>query len=91
VSVLEKVGCEHAKAVVQPGFSLSSDDIRNPSAESTALGGKFYSKVWLKGGQEIADEAIRKKDKESHDALEEARKTEEAAERARHIGISNIT
>jgi hypothetical protein len=57
-SVLEKVGCKHAKAVVQPGFSLSANDIRDPSAEATALGGKFYSEIWLRGGREIADEAI---------------------------------
>jgi hypothetical protein len=61
VSVLEKVGYKHAKAVVQPGFSLSTNDIKNPSPKATALGGKFYSEVWLKGGREIADEAIRKK------------------------------
>jgi hypothetical protein len=45
----------------------------------------------LKGGREIADEVIRKNEKESHDALKEARKTEEAAERARLIGISTVT
>jgi hypothetical protein len=73
--------------VVQPGFSLSANDIKDPSAEATALGGKIYSKVWLKGGREIADEAIRKKEKESYDALEEARRAEEVAERARLIGI----
>jgi hypothetical protein len=50
VSILEKAGCDHAKAV--------ADDVRNPSAEATTLGGKFYSEVWLKGGREIADEAI---------------------------------
>jgi hypothetical protein len=50
VSVLEKVSCEHAKAVVQPGFLLSDDDIKNPSADATALSGKFYSEVWLKSG-----------------------------------------
>jgi hypothetical protein len=88
VSVLEKVGCEHAKTMVQQGFSLSADNIKNPSVEATTLSGKFYSKVWLKGGREIADKAIRKKENESHDALEEARRAEEAAERARLIGIS---
>jgi hypothetical protein len=88
VSVLEKVSYEHAKAVVQPGFSLSVDDIKNPSVEAIALSGKFYSEVWLKGGRGIVDEAIRKKEKESHDALEEARRAEEAAEHARLIGIS---
>jgi hypothetical protein len=45
VLVLEKVGCEHAKAVVQSGFSLSADDIKNSLAYTTALSGKFYSEV----------------------------------------------
>jgi hypothetical protein len=50
VSILEKVGCDHAKAVVQPDFAFSANDVRNPSAEATTLGEKFYSEVWLKGG-----------------------------------------
>ena len=58
---------------------------------NTTLSGKFYSEVWLKGRREIADDAIRKNEKDSHDALEEARKTEEAAERARLIGTSIVT
>jgi hypothetical protein len=45
VSLLEKAGCEHAKAVIQPEFSVSANDIKNPLAEATALSGKFYSKV----------------------------------------------
>jgi hypothetical protein len=47
--VLEKASCEHAKAVAQPEFVFSADDIKNPLAEASALGGKFYSKVWMKG------------------------------------------
>ena len=90
-SILEKVGCDHAKAVAQPDFAFSADDIRNPSAEATTLGGKFYSEVWLKGGWEIADEAIKRNEKESHDALEEAKSTKEAAERARLIGMHFLT
>jgi hypothetical protein len=31
VSILEKVWCEHEKIVTQPRFSLSTDDIKNPS------------------------------------------------------------
>jgi hypothetical protein len=50
------------------------------------LGGRFYSDVWMKGGREMADEAIRKNEKESHDAREEAKRAEEVAERARIIG-----
>jgi hypothetical protein len=61
VSLLEKAGCEHAKVVIQLDFSASASDIKDPSAEAIALSGKFYSKVWLKGGREIIDEAIRQK------------------------------
>ena len=85
-SILEKDGCEHAKAVVQTKFVFSADDIKNPSAEASTLGGKFYSEVWMKGGREIANEAIRKNENESHDAQEEAKRAEEAAARARLIG-----
>jgi hypothetical protein len=61
-------------------------DIKDPSAEASALGGRFYSKVWMKGDREIPDEAIRKNEKESHNAQEEAKRAEEAAKRARLIG-----
>jgi hypothetical protein len=61
ISLLEKAGCEHAKVVIQLDFSASASDIKDPSAEAIALSGKFYSEVWLKGGREIADEAIRQK------------------------------
>jgi hypothetical protein len=61
--------------------------MKNPLAEASTLSGKFYSEVWLKGGQEVVDEAIRRKEKETHDASEEARRAEEAAERARLIGM----
>ena len=40
----------------------------------------------MKGGCEMADKAIRKNEKESYDAREEAKRAEEAAERARIIG-----
>jgi ribosome recycling factor len=90
MSVFEKVGFEHAKVVVQPGFSLSANNIRNPSVEAASLSGKFYSEVRLRGVREKANEAIRKNEKESHDALEDARKTEEAAEHARLIGTSFV-
>jgi hypothetical protein len=41
----------------------------------------------MKGGREVADKIIKKNEKESHDAREEAKRSEEAVERARHIGI----
>jgi hypothetical protein len=45
VSLLKKAGCEHAKAVIQPDFLVSANDIKEPPAEATAFGGKFYSEV----------------------------------------------
>jgi DNA-binding protein H-NS len=62
------------------------EDIKNPSAEASTLGGKLYSDVWMKGGREMTDEAIRKNEKESHDTQEEAKRAEEVAERTRRIG-----
>jgi hypothetical protein len=41
----------------------------------------------MKGDREIAGEAIKKNEKEIHDAREEAKRAEGAAERARRIGI----
>jgi hypothetical protein len=40
----------------------------------------------MKGGREMADEAIIKNEKESHDAQEEAKRAKEVAEHARLIG-----
>jgi hypothetical protein len=47
--------------------------MRDPSVEATLMGGKFYSDVWMKGGREMADEIIKRNEKEIHDAREEAR------------------
>jgi hypothetical protein len=80
---LEKTGCEHVKAAAQAETVFSIDDTKEPSAEATLMGGKFYSNVWMKGSRKIADEAIKKNEKKSHDAREEAKRTEEAAERAK--------
>jgi hypothetical protein len=52
------------------------------------MGEKFYSDVWMKGGREIADEAIKRNKKESHDARVEEKEVEEAAEHALIIGTS---
>ena len=72
---MEKTGCEHVKAVAQAEAIFSADDTKDPSAEASLLGGKFYSDVWMKGGREMADESIKKNEKESHDAQEEAKTT----------------
>ena len=54
MSILEKASCDHAKAIAQPDFTFSADDVRNPSTEATNLSGKFYSEVWLKGDREMS-------------------------------------
>ena len=84
---MEKTGCEHVKAAAQAEVTFFIDDTKEPSAEATVMGGKFYSNVWMKGGHEIAGEAIKKNEKESHDAREEAKLAEEAIERARRTCI----
>jgi hypothetical protein len=72
-ATFNKVCCEHVKAAAQPGFVFSVEDTKDPSAEASMLGGRFYSDVWMKGGHEMADEAIRKNEKESHDGQESGR------------------
>jgi hypothetical protein len=62
------------------------DDTKDLSTEASTLSGKFYCDVWMKGGREMADVVIRKNEKESHDAQEEAKRAEEAAERAKLLG-----
>jgi hypothetical protein len=86
-AVLEKTGCEHVNAAAQAEAIFSADDTKEPSTEATLVGGKFYVDIWMKGDREMADEAIKKSEKESHDARVEAKEAEEAAERALIIGI----
>jgi hypothetical protein len=86
-AILEKAGCEHVKAAAHAKAAFSINDMKDPSAKATLVGGKFYSDVWVNGGQELANEIIKKNEKDTHDAREEARRTEKAAERERHIGI----
>jgi hypothetical protein len=86
-AILEKVGCDHIKAVAQAEAAFSVDDTTDPSAEATLMGVKFYNDVWVNGGREMAHEIIKKSEKDTHDARAEARRAEEAAEREKRIGI----
>jgi hypothetical protein len=86
-AILEKAGCDHIKATAQAEAAFSIDDTKDPSAEATLVGGKFYSDVWVNGDRELANKIIKKNEKDTHDAREEARRAEEAAERERRIGI----
>jgi hypothetical protein len=75
------------KAAAQAEAIFSLNDTKDPSAEATLMGRMFYSDVWVNGGQDLAPEIIKKNEKDTHDAREEARQIEEAAERERRIGI----
>jgi hypothetical protein len=86
-AILEKAGYDHVKAAAQTEAAFSTDDTKDPSAEATLVGGKFYSDIWVNGGRELANKIIKKNEKETHDTREEAKRAEEAAEHARRIGI----
>jgi hypothetical protein len=86
-AILEKAGCDHVKAIAQAEAAFSVDDTKDPSAEATLMGRKFYNNVWVNGGRELAHEIIKKSEKDTHDARAEAKRAEEAAERERRIGI----
>jgi hypothetical protein len=87
-AILEKAGYDHIKTMAQAEAAFSIDDTKDPSAEATLMGGKFYNDVWVNGGREMAHEIIKKSEKETHDARAEARRAEEAAEHEKHTCIA---
>ena len=52
--ILEKKGCEHVKILAQSEATLSFEDAKDPSAEASMVGGKFFTDVWDNGGREMA-------------------------------------
>lgn len=62
-AILEKAGCDHVKATAQTEAAFSTDDTRDPSAEATLVGGKFYFDVWVNGSRELVNEIIKKNEK----------------------------
>jgi hypothetical protein len=59
-AILEKAGCDHIKAIARAEAAFSVNDIKDPSAEATLMGGKFYNDVWVNGGREMAHEIIKR-------------------------------
>jgi hypothetical protein len=62
-AILEKAGCDHVKTTANAEAAFSIDDTKDPSAEATLMGGKYYSDVWVNGGRELAHEIIKKNEK----------------------------
>jgi hypothetical protein len=88
VNILEKKGCEHVKSLAQSEATLSSEDIKDPSAEVSQVGGKFFTDIWDNGGREMAQEIIQRSEKGIHDAREVARAAEESTGPEGQIGIN---
>ena len=57
-AILERKGCEHVKSLSQSETALSLEDIKDPSAEASMVGGKFFTDIWDNGGREMAQEII---------------------------------
>jgi hypothetical protein len=53
-AILEKVDCDHVKAIAQAEAAFSINYTKDPSAEATLMGGKFYNDVWVNDGRELA-------------------------------------
>jgi hypothetical protein len=86
-TILERKGCDHVKSLAQSEAALSSEDIKDPSAESSLVGGKFFTDIWDNGGREMAQEIIRKSEKGIHDARKVAEAAEKNADLEGQIGI----
>jgi hypothetical protein len=85
---LEKLGCDHVKALAQTEATLSIEDTKDPSAEASLVGGKFFTDIWENGGREMSHEIIKRSEKDSYDAKEATKAAEKAAELERRIGIA---
>ena len=54
-----KVGCNHAKAVNRPNFSLAPSDLIDILAEARSIGNRFITQIWAKSGPEAAGDEAR--------------------------------
>jgi hypothetical protein len=72
-AILEKAGCDHVKTLAQAEAAFSVDDTKDPSAEASLMGRKFYTDIWANGDREMAQE-IMKKVKKIFMTLEKQRK-----------------
>jgi hypothetical protein len=88
VAILEKAGCEHVKILAQAEAAFSIEDTKDPSAEASLVGGKFFTDIWENGGRGMAHEIIKKSEKDTHDAREASKAAEKTAELERRIGIT---
>jgi hypothetical protein len=55
-TILERRGCDHVKSLAQTEVALSTKDIKDPLAEASLVGGKFFTDIWENGGREMAQD-----------------------------------
>jgi len=87
-SVLEKKGCGHVKFLAQSEATLSFEDVKDPSAEASVVGGKFFTDIWNDGGRGMAREIIERSEKGIHDARRVADAAERSREPERQLGTN---
>jgi hypothetical protein len=58
-SAFIKAGCNHARVVNRPNFSLSPTDLVDIPAEARNIGNRFITQIWAKGGRELAGDEAR--------------------------------
>jgi hypothetical protein len=90
-AILEKSGCEHIKTLAQAEAAFSVEVTKDPSAEASLIGGKFFTDIWENGGRGMTHEIIKKTEKDIHDTREAAKEVERAAELKRRIGINGLS
>jgi hypothetical protein len=62
-AILERAGCQHVKTLAQAEAAFSIDDTKDPSAEASLIGGKFFTDIWENGDRGMAHEIIKKRKK----------------------------
>jgi hypothetical protein len=73
-------------ALAEADFSV--DDTKDPSAEASFMGRKFFTDIWENGSREMAHKIMKKSEKDIHDSREVAKKAEKAVELEKRIGIA---
>jgi hypothetical protein len=67
---------------------LSSEDIKDPSAEASMIDEKIFTDIWDNSGREMAQEIIQKSEKGIHNARKVAEAAEKSTEPEGQIGIN---
>jgi hypothetical protein len=74
--------------LAQAEAAFSVDDTKDPSAEASLLGDKFFTDIWENGGRGMAHEIMKKSEKDIHDVQETTKEAEKATKLERRIDIT---